>query len=109
VALFHFVPDADDPAGIISRLTAPLASGSHLVISHFTADARADAVDGMEIYRRSGIEMASRTRGQVEALFAGFDLVDPGVVWVPQWRPDSPEDGDRPEASGVYAGVGRKR
>jgi hypothetical protein len=46
----------------------------------------------------------------VEALFSGFDLIDPGVVWVPEWRPESPDDvGDRPEASGVYAAVGRKR
>jgi S-adenosyl methyltransferase len=109
VALFHFVPDADDPADILSRLTASLASGSYLVISHFTTDARQDAVEGMEIYRRSGIEIASRTRAQVEALFNGFDLIDPGVVWVPQWRPESPDEvGDHPEASGVYAGVGRK-
>jgi hypothetical protein len=109
VALFHFVPDADDPVGILSRLTAWLASGSYLVVSHFTEDGQ-DRGEGMEIYRRSGIEVVSRSRAQVEALFAGFDLVEPGVVWTPLWRPESPDDVfyDRPEASTGYAVVGRK-
>jgi hypothetical protein len=37
-------------------------------------------------------------------------LVDPGVVWVPQWRPDSADDiyFDEPESSGLYGGVARK-
>jgi hypothetical protein len=41
--------------------------------------------------------------------FAGFELVEPGLVWVPQWRPEDPDDvGDQPERSSQYAGVGRK-
>ena len=38
VGLFHFISDADDPAGILSRLTAPLVSDSHLALSHGIAD-----------------------------------------------------------------------
>jgi hypothetical protein len=46
----------------------------------------------------------------VEALFEGFDLVEPGVVWTPLWRPESSDDPyhDNPELSAAYAGVGRK-
>jgi hypothetical protein len=64
----------------------------------------------MEIYRSSGIEVVSRTKAEVEALFSGHDLVEPGVVWVPAWHPDTPADdvGDDPESSVMYAGVGRK-
>jgi hypothetical protein len=112
VALFHFIPDADDPATILSRLTRPLASGSYLAISHFTLDGMqgTDTDTGLEIYRRGGIEITMRSREQVEALFRGFDLVEPGVVWVPQWHPDSPHDvGDNPAATAFYGGVGRKR
>jgi hypothetical protein len=110
VALFHFIPDADDPVSILERLTGPLASGSYLAISHGSEDAR-NVAEGKEIYRRSGIELISRSRAQVQALFGQFDLVEPGVVWVPQWRPESPLDAyhDQPERSGFYAGVGRKR
>ena len=48
---------------------------------------------------------------EVHALCDGFDLVEPGVVWTPSWRPESPDDlyYDQPEASGYYAGVGRER
>jgi hypothetical protein len=70
-----------------------------------------DTDAGMEIYRRGGIDMTPRARPQVQALFAGLDLVEPGVVWVPQWHPESPLDAyhNEPERSAIYAGVGRKR
>jgi S-adenosyl methyltransferase len=109
VALFQFISDEDGPAGIISRLTKPLASGSYLAISHGTEDGQQGDAAGKEIYRRGGIEVFPRTRRQVEALFHGLELVEPGVVWVPQWRPESPDDvDDDPQASAVYGGVGRK-
>jgi SAM-dependent methyltransferase len=109
VALFHFISDADDPAGIIAQLTAPLASGSYLAISHVTADGQ-DMTEGQQIAQSAGIELSPRNRRTVEALFDGFELVEPGLVWAPQWRPESPNDLylDEPSRSGVYAGVGRK-
>ena len=111
LALLHHLPDIDDPAALISRLTGPLASGSYLAISHGTEDGRRDGVTaGKEIYRRSGLDIAPRSRAQVEALFDGWDLVEPGVVWVPQWHPEWPDDPRRrPEDSAFYGGVGRKR
>jgi SAM-dependent methyltransferase len=110
VALLHYVSDADDPAGIVSRLTGPLAPGSYLALSHGTEDGPVDMAAMREIGRRSGIEVTWRNRQQVEALFAGFDLVEPGVVWVSQWHSESPYDAhrDQPELSANYAGVGRK-
>jgi SAM-dependent methyltransferase len=110
VALFHFISDADDPAGIVSRLTAPLVSGSYLALSHATDDGPQDTATGKEIYRRAGIEFTLRSRSGVEALFDGFDLVEPGVVWMPLWHPESPDDPyyHQPELSLGYAGVGRK-
>jgi SAM-dependent methyltransferase len=111
VALFHFIPDADDPAGVIARLTAPLASGSYLALSHGTEDGVDDTTELEELYRRVGINWSSRPHHQVEAFFAGHDLVEPGLVWVQSWRSDSIDDPyrDHPEYSSVYAGVGRKR
>jgi SAM-dependent methyltransferase len=109
VALFHFIPDADDPASTLARLTSPLAPGSYLAISHGTEDGR-ETPDAREIYRRGGIELISRSRAQVQALFGQFELVEPGVVWTPLWHPESPLDAyyDQPELSMGYAGVGRK-
>lgn len=109
VALLHYVPDPDSHAGILARLTESLVPGSYLVISHATEDGRDDTAAGKELLGRSGIELTTRTHAQVEDLFAGWELVEPGVVWVPQWRPDSLDDvGGKPESSGVYAGVARK-
>jgi hypothetical protein len=108
-ALLHHISDADDPANLLSRLTAPLVSGSYLAISHATEDGPRPWGMGREIYRRGGIELTSRSRAQVEALFKGWDLVDPGVVWVPQWHPEWPQDPQhRPESLALYGGVARK-
>lgn len=111
VALFHFISDKDDPAGVISRLMQPMVAGSHLAISHGTDDGAQDWTEAKKAYDRAGIQGTVRSREEVEALFAGFDLVEPGVVWAPQWRPESSYDvfSDRPESSSVYAAIGRKR
>jgi hypothetical protein len=109
VALLHYVSDADGPAGIVTRLTGPLAPGSYLALSHGTDDGPADMATMRQVGRRSGIDVTWRNRRQVEALFAGLVLVEPGVVWVSQWRPDTPLDAhDQPELSANYAGIGRK-
>jgi SAM-dependent methyltransferase len=111
VALLHFVSDEDDPRGVVARLTGPLAPGSYLALSHITDDGTPDIPETRATYRQSGIDMHSRSRDQVEALFAGFELVEPGLVWVPQWHPESAIDVqyDNPASSAIYAGVGYKR
>lgn len=48
-----------------------------------------------------------RTREEIAEFFGDFELVEPGLVWLPQWRPDSPVP-DRPEHSRLLCGVGRK-
>jgi SAM-dependent methyltransferase len=110
IALLHYLSDADDPARTVSRLTAPLAPGSYVALSHGTDDGPADMATMQQIGRRSGIEVTWRGRRQVEALFGDLELVDPGIVWVPQWRPESDADPyhDRPEMSANYAAVARK-
>ena len=110
VGLFHFISDADDPTGILSRLTAPLESGSYLAITHITDDGVLNLDRLREISRRAGIEGVTRSRQEMKALFGDFELVEPGLVWAPVWHPESPDDLyiDQPEAAGCYAGVGRK-
>ena len=109
LALLHHLPDVEDPVPLISRLTAPLVPGSYLAISHGTEDGRDGTTFVRDIYRRGGLGLRSRSRAEVEALFAGWELVEPGVVWVPQWRPEWPDDPRRrPEDSLFYGGVARK-
>ncbi|MGW3768959.1 SAM-dependent methyltransferase [Actinomadura verrucosospora] len=95
VAVLHFVHDDDDPAGLVGRLARRLPSGSHVVISH-GYDGGMDPGDtehSRAVYRRSKLPIYSRGPEEVARCFAGLEILDPGVVWVPQWgrpRPAGP-------------------
>jgi len=111
IAVMHFIPDEDDPWTLAARLLAALPSGSYLALSHLTGDFDPAAWAGVvAVYRRSGVTMQVRRKPDVERFFAGLDPIDPGVVSLPQWRPD-PSDVGRPPsdaAVSVYGGVARK-
>ncbi|MCT2586337.1 SAM-dependent methyltransferase [Actinophytocola gossypii] len=110
VAVLHFIPDSAQPHAAVTRYVEAMAPGSLLVLSHGVELPVADrAAEIDELYRRSANPGVRRTPDEVAAFFTGTELVEPGLVWTPQWRPESPNDvGEHPEASLVYAGVGRK-
>lgn len=110
VAVLHFVADEEDPAGVVAVLTGPMAPGSHLVISHGTADFHGHQQVVDEVYRQSTARLSLRRHDEVLPFFDGFGLLDPGLVQVPLWRPDGPApDAAAPGAPlGVYGGVGRR-
>jgi SAM-dependent methyltransferase len=110
VAILHFIPDAADPANIVAQYRKMMVPGSYLVVSHASPEARPDRVEPIaELYRRTATPFTMRSRRQIEALLDGFDLVSPGVVYPPLWRPDSPADvDDRPERFSGYVAVGRR-
>ncbi|MFD0901809.1 SAM-dependent methyltransferase [Actinomadura sediminis] len=109
LAVLHFVGDEDDPPGIVARLRAAMAPGSHLAITHVTADFDADnrVRDAGAVYEKATYQITLRSRAEVARLFDGFDLVDPGLTTLSMWRPDDavPFDADR---QWCYAGVARK-
>ena len=110
VAVMHFISDSDDPTGILATLTAATAPGSYLVMSHGTGEGRPkEAAGGTAVYQRTANPLTLRDRAEVCALFDGYDLVEPGVVWTPLWHPDSPEEvGEHPELTAILGGVGRR-
>ena len=116
MAILHFIPDDEDPLGIVARFRDALPSGSYLAISHGTRDipVRPDmsAEEMTEMGRRAEqlyqLTMASfvtRTRAQVERFFDGLELVDPGLVEIQRWKPDNHRS---TLPGGFYGGVGRK-
>lgn len=109
VAVLHFVPDDDHPGALVARLIESLAPGSFLVISHASQDGQPDRIaEHRALYSRTATPMTMRNRDEVTALFGRCELVEPGVVFLPQWRPDSPQDvDDSPERFTGFAGVGR--
>jgi hypothetical protein len=88
VAVLHFVSDADDPAGIIRELLAPFPSGSYVALSHSTADTTPAVNAAAKVYDEATAQAYVRSHDDVLALVRGLDLVEPGVVWTPQWRPE---------------------
>jgi hypothetical protein len=110
VAVMQFVPEEDDPPGIVARLRDALAAGSYVAISQPTNDNREEEAAGVEkVIRGLPGSFAYASRKSFTRLFTGWELVEPGIVWVPQWHPDSPDSvGEQPERSMVYAGVGYK-
>jgi hypothetical protein len=110
VAVLHFVPDPADPRSAITRYLGALAPGSYFVLSHGTDDGIEDTAEAADkTYERTSTPGLSRSRKEIVDLMAGTELVEPGLVWTPQWRPEAPGDAEQhPERSLVLAGVGRK-
>ena len=108
VALLHFVLDQGDPRGILAGYAARLAPGSWLVVSHGSTDTAPGVAMIENLYERTSTPIQMRSRVELESLLADVDLVEPGVEFLPAWRPDHPDDlaGDASWASG-YGAVGR--
>lgn len=110
VAVLHFVSDSDDPEAIVAGYREVMAPGSFLVVSRASQDGQPHQADShQDLYRRTPTPMTMRTKAEVTSLFAGFDVVEPGVVYLPLWRPASLDDVDeRPERFSGLAAVGRR-
>ena len=111
VAVFHFVPQDDEVLRIIRIFRDALPRGSYLAVTHATADAvdASLAEQGEQNYERSNAPLHFRSHARVLPIFDGFELVEPGVVYLPLWRPDPEEElVDQPERSANYGGLGRK-
>ncbi|MFW6695075.1 SAM-dependent methyltransferase [Streptomyces sp. MAR4 CNX-425] len=109
-AILHFVRDEEDPAGLVATLRDALPPGSYLALSHTTNDIQPErAADAAAVYgeRRAAALMVPRPRHRVESFFAGFDVVDPGVVQLPHWHPDGPVRPRHLDEVWLYGGVGR--
>ncbi|WP_419994676.1 SAM-dependent methyltransferase [Streptomyces boninensis] len=119
--LLHFVRDEDDPAGVVARLRAALAPGSHLVITHSTSEFDTDGrvQKAADVYEKAGAPLTLRNRAEILGLLDGFDLLDPGLTTMSLWRPEpDPASPARPEPGWtvppgadrqwILAGVGRK-
>jgi O-methyltransferase involved in polyketide biosynthesis len=104
--LGHF--DYDEARSIVKRLLDPLASGSYLTLNDGTNIISEKFAQAQEIYNRSGaVPYHLRSPDQIAGFFEGLELVDPGFVSVPRWRPD-PADGDQPAELDAFGAVGRK-
>jgi SAM-dependent methyltransferase len=91
VAVLQFIADDREASQVIRRLGEALAPGSHLVISHITADETPPEVasEGRHIYAGTSIgSITPRTYERVLALLDGWELIEPGLVDAARWRID---------------------
>ena len=108
-AFVHFIPDSRDPAAMIADYRRAIAPGSYLAVSSGTYEGQGEGVRrAAELYQKSGTDVFPRSRDELRDLMDGFELVPPGIVYTPQWRPDNPADvGKHPDRSSQLALVGR--
>ncbi len=108
--VLHFIPDADDPEGIATRLRAATGPGSFLLVSHATQDLQPpEVLAAQRLSARTDTEITLRTRDRIRAFFGDFTLVEPGLVFLSQWRPEpDAEVEEHPEQVGAFGGVARR-
>ncbi|WP_433379496.1 SAM-dependent methyltransferase [Actinoplanes sp. CA-142083] len=95
--------DVPGPGEIVAGFLAAVPSGSYLIVNDSVITAA--TADAVRTARNSGADYHLRTVEQMTGFFDGLELVDPGVVPTPTWRP---EPGSDPKDLNVYCGVGRK-
>jgi hypothetical protein len=112
IGTMHFIPDEDDPPGIVRQYRDAIAPGSYIALTNGTdeglsADQLIEAEKARAVYARSPTPLTLRGSAEFRAMLDGLELVEPGLVDVQLWRPVPPVTADqiRPFAFGA---VGRK-
>ncbi|WP_033319086.1 SAM-dependent methyltransferase [Streptomyces yerevanensis] len=111
VAILHFVEDEDDPYEAVAQLRDALAPGSLLVVTHASYEGiplppeRAEGA--VDVYKDIRNPLIMRSRDEIARFFEGYDMVEPGLVPMPEWRPDTALEDEDPYAYSGFAGVGR--
>ncbi|MBC3193719.1 SAM-dependent methyltransferase [Pseudonocardia sp. C8] len=109
VSVLHFVPDEADPAGVVRAYAGATVPGSHVVITHASDEGgHSGAARAQNVYNRdrSPNRMRMRSTTEVRELFGDLELLDPGVVRIPMWRPEYPVGPEAQRYPGL-AGVAR--
>jgi S-adenosyl methyltransferase len=90
LSVLHFISLEEDAPGAIARFRERLAPGSYLAISVGTSDGADPGMlaEATQTYAGARTPFTLRTRAQIMDLFDGFDLVEPGLVSLPEWRPE---------------------
>ncbi len=115
LAVLHSIPDDHVVERAIVELRDAMAPGSYLAIQHAVSDICPEVTGTLaSLYQDeravAGRQRATntRTKAKIESFFDGLDLVDPGVVYLPTWRPELGRAIDNPESVWLVGGVGRK-
>lgn len=109
LGVLHCLTDRDDPWGVVAEFRERMAPGSALIVSHLTDDAHPEVgVAAREVYEEADAPLIHRSREQITRMFDGFDLVEPGVTHVADWRPEEAWESGLAGSEWWYVGIGHK-
>jgi hypothetical protein len=109
IAILHLIDDEADPHATVEKLIDAVPAGSYLAISHLSSDIMASAARTAAHDRLRELmheKQTLRNREEVASFFAGLEMVEPGLVPITQWRPNSEVEAKSPTA--LWGGVARK-
>ena len=108
MAILQHISDEDDPYAIVGRLLSAVPAGSYLALSHPARDIEPEKMAAMaqRLNQMMAEKVTFRAEGEVARFFDGLELLEPGLVNAPNWRPGSAEEARRPAA--LWVGVARK-
>jgi len=110
IAILHLIEDEADPHGSVAKLIDAVPSGSYLAISHLSSDIDASAgrTEAHDRLRHLMHEKQTiRSHEEVASFFTRLEMVEPGLVRIPEWRPD--DEAQAKSRSALWGGVARKR
>jgi hypothetical protein len=112
LTLLNYIVDDEQAHNTVRTFRQALVSGSYMAISHTTYDEAPPGVIAQleKLSTMTPTPTKYRSRAEVEPFFEELELVEPGLVLIPLWRPEGPDDVflDEPERSLTWGGVGRK-
>jgi len=101
------VADFDEMRSIVARVMAAVPSGSYLAMYEGTDDDKAYCEACAKWAETGAVPYIVRSTEQIGQCFDGLEMVDPGLVQLTQWRPDTPEVG-KVQPISAYGAVARK-
>ncbi|WP_327046138.1 SAM-dependent methyltransferase [Microbispora sp. NBC_01189] len=109
-ARLQYLPDSAEPYKCVAHVRDHLAPGSYLAVGHAVFDSRPELTGPIvELFRQivTRADDVPRTREKVLRFFDGTELVEPGLVYIRQWRPETKESAARAQRVWIVGGVGR--
>ncbi len=88
-AILHHVNDDEDPAGIVRYWRDHVPCGSYFFVSHFRSGNNPETREAEGILQKTFGRGRWRTDEEIASLLDGLEILDPGIVPAPLWRPDA--------------------
>lgn len=111
IGVLHYLEDADRPYEAVTQLRDAMPPGSLLILTHASYEGipvPAEQVGGaVDVYQNIHNPVIMRSRDEIARFFEGYDMVEPGLVPMPHWRPETAPEDENPFAFSGFAGVGR--